>query len=1402
VIDILSKLQKESNDKQKSVTIAILESTKKILGKTVKACKHKRRTSDSNDEWNTAIAAAERLLTGFKEAAHKETKQSASKKSAGDTSASEKVGLSSSTSSGQPDAVGSSSAAAYDEGDYASLHQRYLMPRIREKAELAGGITLRRQCKARVIDQKTRGFRLLKSKVDALLRKKDHGEVYRLLCQLRNWELDPQRVPAVFQDRSSGDDDVAEVLDLTTEEDRSGNHCIDVDEYITDVLLVGVKREGNGMVSPLKTPSSSLPEHAPSSHHQSRQVPLSPSNSEDFQEATTCKDSTSQDSHVEEEPPNLVNCNNRSPPATPKVTAHQVHITCAGLEEVETYAYAVIANVIQESGLCDDSGGDCISVNMLSSISPDAVSSAVEPINDLQANPKQIQSLQDTAQSDSLLEQSSHKNYGSQRSGASGEVLWDDIPKPPGQLTIDECRDFYASRELIEEPHREFSDKLASSATTVGPARHHDVDSNQVRSPLNTSQNAPVIICQQSTTKSSTSRGSSAYGESDWNSGKQVLWDDIPKPPGQRTIDECRDFYARAVSIGRPRYENSGKIAPSTKDLAERLFESPPHSYGLHGQQQNLPTHTACVLDQQANLLLSRLNALPPLMPRQLPDNISQVFLHRMTAQTNAALTLARMTLPPMVHAQTKDTISQNELICPPTPAYQTQAAVPLMARRSVTLDLNKNTASLDNYVVPEKKRKRGGPLDEQGGDHKAPKVARASRVCRVVGCSKYIQQGGVCVSHGAKVKRYRARKKEKSPDPTFPKAANKTGEQYQMMQEQRVGPQSYPILLSPKEESLVSDMQPSTPTHEKKKPPVARLVTPEIPSEMNTPAPVLKRKSRRTKKRMNINLDEKMRRKLHFTQMKTSRFSFADFGFPSNQKMLETCGSRSSPSTGTVDSKMEERLRKRSPAQYKPTMEQQRLQHVKAAIHVPTFSVIPSSRIVAIGNKSKDHSKLSLHEDWKKQTGRRRKGQWIPNGHLTGRWKPPPWAGGEAKNGCLTNDSKPKKYPGCRKSLLPKLNSLLSTFMDEAEIKCDLNGESLSLNTLYGVCCPQYVKPTFGLLRSAHTALKNLLPKGDCEEWEVVQLARRYYNAWRPKETKVILLAESHAFTSKERALHGAGLDEGILHDTYFGPREFLSLVYCLSYGENESLSGQANDKTNKGTPQFWALLAACARGVDHVAKTNTKSTKSFSSLFAADLLKGGNLPVEQRLEAKLQVLEDLRRRGIWLLDASLFGWYISQPQEYSRSSISNEVHRKAKSRPPKELKIPSLVLSWELFTKHLIRDVAEEGNLKLLIPIGMEVEAALTRERMEDAISSGTSEARLSDTFPAPNAWIPGGYGPFHAKLAALVNEAAPVARVKIDEAALVNEAPAIARVKVDEHSALVNEVAPIDRVKMDEV
>ena len=129
----------------------------------------------------------------------------------------------------------------------------------------------------------------------------------------------------------------------------------------------------------------------------------------------------------------------------------------------------------------------------------------------------------------------------------------------------------------------------------------------------------------------------------------------------------------------------------------------------------------------------------------------------------------------------------------------------------------------------------------------------------------------------------------------------------------------------------------------------------------------------------------------------------------------------------------------------------------------------------------------------------------------------------------------------------------------------------------------------------------------------------------------KVILLAESHAHTDQDRTINGPKFNGAVLKDVYDGPMDFISLVYCLAYGENESLIPKLNDKNNKGTTQFWTLFAAIARGIDHVAPC--KTGKDFASPFAADVLKGGGLPFEERLRAKLEILENLRARGIWLL-------------------------------------------------------------------------------------------------------------------------------------------------------------------------
>lgn len=60
---------------------------------------------------------------------------------------------------------------------------------------------------------------------------------------------------------------------------------------------------------------------------------------------------------------------------------------------------------------------------------------------------------------------------------------------------------------------------------------------------------------------------------------------------------------------------------------------------------------------------------------------------------------------------------------------------------------------------------------------------------------------------------------------------------------------------------------------------------------------------------------------------------------------------------------------------------------------------------------------------------------------------------------------------------------------------------------------------------------------------------------------------------------------------------------------------------------------------------------------------------------------------------------------------------------------------ISYELFTKHLIREIAEEGHLELVIPIGRDVERAITRQKLEEAVCVPgiQNHARVVNAFPA---------------------------------------------------------------------
>jgi hypothetical protein len=134
---------------------------------------------------------------------------------------------------------------------------------------------------------------------------------------------------------------------------------------------------------------------------------------------------------------------------------------------------------------------------------------------------------------------------------------------------------------------------------------------------------------------------------------------------------------------------------------------------------------------------------------------------------------------------------------------------------------------------------------------------------------------------------------------------------------------------------------------------------------------------------------------------------------------------------------------------------------------------------------------------------------------------------------------------------------------------------------------------------------------------------AHRAY--WRPPQVRLLVMSESHVWT-REAEL-AAEVPLGVFgHAT--APTPFVRLVYCLGYGERDLVQGRVHP--NFGTPQFWKLLAA---GIDPA--------------LSAQVVERTQPALMPRLGAKLQVLEALKARGVWLLDACPVALYAaSQPK------------------------------------------------------------------------------------------------------------------------------------------------------------
>jgi hypothetical protein len=184
--------------------------------------------------------------------------------------------------------------------------------------------------------------------------------------------------------------------------------------------------------------------------------------------------------------------------------------------------------------------------------------------------------------------------------------------------------------------------------------------------------------------------------------------------------------------------------------------------------------------------------------------------------------------------------------------------------------------------------------------------------------------------------------------------------------------------------------------------------------------------------------------------------------------------------------------------------------------------------------------------------------------------------------------------------------------------------------------------------LEKCHNRLTGLLGPS-VESLKVFECADAHRVYWRPTRVRILLLAESHVYTTTSELDYQ--IDSHNLVDTNI-PRAFVRLVYCLGYGENDLLNKPILDRRNSGTPQYWKIFYSCINRVC--------SNEDFVPILRRCTT------FEERIWNKITLLRRLKEMGIWLVDASLAALY---------------------PKPSPSLIEPCLIASWEEYVSQVIR-------------------------------------------------------------------------------------------------------------------
>lgn len=156
--------------------------------------------------------------------------------------------------------------------------------------------------------------------------------------------------------------------------------------------------------------------------------------------------------------------------------------------------------------------------------------------------------------------------------------------------------------------------------------------------------------------------------------------------------------------------------------------------------------------------------------------------------------------------------------------------------------------------------------------------------------------------------------------------------------------------------------------------------------------------------------------------------------------------------------------------------------------------------------------------------------------------------------------------------------------------------------------------------LESAWSRIRTIL--GDeIEPFESVRLVDAYRRCFKPSRVRIVLLAESHVFTSDvERCIPVPAIP-----DMPDYPTRYARFVYCLGYGERW-LTADTRHPRRDGTPQFWKIFFSCCNRVSALA--------DFAPIRS-------ETPSRERLRNKVALLKRMKEAGIWLVDTSIVALY-----------------------------------------------------------------------------------------------------------------------------------------------------------------